>query len=375
MIDYIISSGLYRLFGYVFLALIVFGIILLISYFLRDKLIANLRYQRSFSEEGVYEGESLILTETIYNKNWLPLFFVNVEAYIYNQLIIDEYEPSPDKSMQYFLSRFHLMPFMQIKRRHKIVCSKRGVYELDTADIYYNKRMIYVNAPAKVYVYPKVIPFLSQSLTSRSLQGDAPTMRRLIHDPFSVSGIRDYTFGDPFNIINFKATAKSYHTGILSSSALKVNNRDFSSNRSLMVYLNFQLPTDETIPTPIYQEMMENGLSYASALIRESSYCGYRTGFAANCTTVSGALSVRFDIDGGETHLIGILRQMAEIHPSNGISVGAMLDHDIINSIRDTEIYFITVYLDDSIDQRLYRLGMNNSVTIIDLSPKDNYDN
>ncbi len=366
MIEYIISSGLYRIFGYFFLALLILVILAVISYFMRDRLIANLVYSRTFSEKGVYEGEEITMTETVYNKNWLPMFFVNVEAYIYGELEVAEYQKS-GRSMQYFLSRFHLMPFMQIKRKHKIICTKRGHYSLDTVDIYYQKRVKYLSSPLSVYVYPKVIDMPKSSYPLGILQGDCPTANRLIADPFSLAGIRDYNFSDPFNTINFKASAKNCFAGGMSASFLKVNQRDFCSSRTIMVYLNFQNLSDDSIPTDIYEKIMEDGLSYACSIVRQAIYEGYRVGFAANCRMADGELSARYSVESGEIHLLGILRTMAEIVPQAGVSITSVLDCDILNGLANSEVYFISLAADNAVEQRLFDLQKNNAVSVIPL--------
>ena len=48
-----------------------------------------------------------------------------------------------------------------------------------------------------------------------------------------VSGVREYTYSDPLNRINWKATAR---TG-----KFKVHNLDFTANPRLMIYLNVDI--------------------------------------------------------------------------------------------------------------------------------------
>lgn len=347
---------------------VVFSIAAILSVFvfillkIREKLMEKVVYRRSFSDVGAYEGEYVTLIETVYNPTPFPIFFVNIEGYIYNGIPMEEYEIDPNKAMQYYVSRFHLMPFMQIRRRHTIKCAKRGYYRLETVDIYYNKKVRYIDAPAEVYVYPRIIPLYETTQPTCDRQGDSFTRRWLIKDPFSLNGIRDYHFGDPFNSINFKATARSGRADI---SSLKVNNRDFCSSRTFMVYLNFQTDAEIPISTKSYEAMMELGLSFSSAIIREAAYNGYRAGFAANCFTVSGEDRIRFPIHSGENHLEEILKEMAKVRHKVGVSFFNLLDHDIKGGLNDTEIYIITPYVDETLDEQIanfHRFGNNVNV-------------
>jgi uncharacterized protein (DUF58 family) len=261
------------------------------------------------------------------------------------------------------------MPFMQIRRRHNIKCAKRGYYRLETVDIYYSKKVRYIDAPAEVYVYPRIVPLYESTEPTCDRQGDSFTRRWLIKDPFSLSGIRDYHFGDSFNSINFKATARS---GRMDMSSLKVNNRDFCSARTFMVYLNFQTDTEIPISTPSYEAMMELGLSFSSAIIREASYNGYRAGFAANCCTVSGDDRIRFAIESGEKHLEEILKEMAKVRHKVGVSFFSMLDHDIKGGLNDTEIYIITPYVNDMLDEQIANFHrFSNNVNVLQLEDEE----
>ena len=65
------------------------------------------------------------------------------------------------------------------------------------------------------------------------------SLRQVMLDPFSVSGIRDYTGSEPFNMINFKATAKACFRGFR---VLRSTNT--TAAPTFMLYLNFQTPED-----------------------------------------------------------------------------------------------------------------------------------
>ena len=331
--------------GWAVALMIVAGLLLLIlllillCYALRDRLIAAVTYTREFSEEGVYEGETVIMTETVTNPSFLPVFFLDVESYFYNGMRPESIVFEPRKAMQYFASRFHLWPYMQIKRRHTILCTERGFYQLETVDVFYSKRVRYITAPASLYVYPKVIPVEELPNPISSEQGDSITARRLLFDPFSVNGIRSYQFGDPFSAINFKATARS---GILGIDGIRVNSRDYCSGRTVMVFLNYQLSGDKPIPGHIYEPMMERGLSHAAALIREAFYRGYRAGFACNATLLTGETHIHYPIEGGDAHLTDILKDMAKVRTVVGISFHAMLSEPLKSGLTETEIFLLT---------------------------------
>ncbi len=338
---------------YAAIAAVILFVVIKLYLFLRRRAIERLRYSRAFSASGAYEGEGVVLTETIYNDSWFPLFFVNIEGFIYGDLKLTAYPAEPEGGMQYFISRFHLMPHMQTRRHHDIVCLHRGYFHLETVECRYQKRTKYFDAPAELYVYPRIVPYADVPYPTGSEQGEILSQRRLIADPFQFSGIRDYRFGDPFNSINFKASAKSGYMG-----GLRVNNREFAAARVFMVYLNFQTEQEESIPTRIYNDMMEYGLSLAAAIVREGATQGYRVGFASNCNLVTGENHLKFPIGSGMEHMEDIMREMAKVRPSAGISFTHLLETDMHIGMTHTELFVITPYLDERIAAQFSHLEM-----------------
>ncbi len=346
------------------IALIVFLLIRL--YFrLRTGHLDNIEYERHFSVEGVYEGEEVWLIETIRNRGFFPLLFVDVESYLPSDLRVTDYETGAGRP--YLLSRFQLMPYMQIRRRHKLKCIKRGYYSIATASIYDRGGAVPLNSPAELYVYPKVLPMELYRLAVGRMQGEYTSMRPLYSDPFSLSGIRDYRFGDTVSQINFKASARVPMSGS-SASPLKVNHRDFCASRRLMIYMDFHLPVGTIMTGEDYERRAERGLSFCSALMRDAIFTGYAVGFAANCKLPDGSMLLRFPPDSSESHLMEMMRTMAAMIPQDGASFAAMLEHDLVEGMTDTEVVIFCYVQGEEMLTRIAELErLGNSVKIVPL--------
>ena len=356
------------LYAFIIIAAIVLLALVYVTYcLLRAKALKKISYTRHFSEKGSYQGDEILLIETITNKSFLPLFFITIEYYIYNQLQYDGYELSRDENMQFATSRFFLiMPFMRIKRKHRIKLLKRGYYELDTITASCTKAERRISAPANVYVYPALIKTDDLPIPASTLQGDANSRTWLIKDPFSLSGIREYRFGDSFNSINFKATAKS---GKMGFEGIRVNNRDFCSNRNLMVYLNFQTDGNAPIAGYYYERLMEKGLSYSAAILRDAFDYGYRVGFSANSTLSTGETHIYYPMTQGAANYEEILRQMSLVTlVEGGSSFTSIIKNDIIRGLCDSEVLIISTYCNETIDgaaNQLRRFGNNVTVVLL----------
>ena len=322
------------------------GLLWLVYYLMRDKLIGRIKYERSFDEKGVFEGESCIFTETITNTGFMPLFGVRVESYFYKDLELDGMTVPSTEIMQYAESRFTLLPYMQIKRSHTVKCLKRGFYAFEAANLIFFGKEKFYTSPTEIYVYPKLVPLEIKSPAISSLQGDYTSRNRLIPDPFNQNGIRDYLPGDSFSMINFKATARSI-------SGIKVNNYNFSSSRTVLVFLNFQINPEQTVPTETFNSRMENGLAYAASMISEALENGNRVGFAANCTLVTGEKAICVSPQSSRVHLTSILQEMAMARIAEGVSFCSLLDRCVGGTVSETEIYILSTFENDEVLKRV----------------------
>lgn len=345
---------------YVYIIITVASIVLIFAcfkafYAVRKYQISELTYRRYFSLGGVFEGEGVTFYEEITNNTPLPLLFCDVESYIYGQLRLEGYSGTRTDDMQYFASRFNLAPYSKVRRSRKITAMKRGVYRLTTSCVYVRNTPYYLESPCEIYVYPKYRALGEYSSPINTSQGDAPTKRRLITDPFSLSGIRDYAPGDAFNMINFKATAKN-------AGKIKVNEREYSCGRIFTVFIDVTLP-DGGLEYEAYCNAVEDGLSFASSLIRKALSDGYKAGFGANCKTDTGERLQFFRPSSYNSTGEEILREMARIRIEESVSFNSLLS-ECLPLIQDGEVYVLTLRASRDTDSILksYKRRNNNVV-------------
>ena len=344
------------------LALIGFLLFLLFRA-LRIYSIDRIRYERHFSEECAFEGDSVELVETIWNPTPFFIFFADVESYFYNGLKIGEHSIGKGE-MRHFVSRYHLLPFEKVTKRISMTCVKRGYYKLTSVAIFRCGIERFIDSAAEIYVYPR-IEKQEDTISSAYSLGDALSRRRLITDPFSVSGIREYQSGDPFRSINFKASARFWCGG---NPRFVVNQYDACSNNKFYIYQNFHVPQNKGICFDEYEELMESGLKISASLLVKALDSGGLCAFSANCGMPDGRKKALFSLRGGERHKRDILKAMAMMRAMDGVSFASILSEDILHGVYNSEIFIITTFLDESISMQLSlfeRFG--NTVTIITL--------
>ncbi len=357
----------------IFIALLIaLGVFLLVLLYRKLKFhyIERLCYERAFSSESVYAGGSVQLIETIYNPTLFPLFFIDVQEYLFGGLWVDGARAEGAKTdVQEVISRFHLLPFMRVKRTHEVYCPKRGDYQIDSVRIYRRKEPYFTSAPARLYVYPALVDPVINSMPISCLLGEYTSQRRMITDPFSFAGIREYRFGDAMSSINYKATAKR---PVYSMTDIMVNSREYCTGRMFMIYLNFHILSESQVIADHYEEIMDYGLSVASAVLRQAIADGCKCGFSCNCKTEEGEGQIRYPMESSEEHQTEILRGMARIRPADGASIKRLLQMDIDEGLNNAEVIFITTYMDDEIDDRLRVMKQNtNAVAVVQISDDD----
>jgi hypothetical protein len=332
----------------------------------------------------VFAGEEIEMIDEISNNKLLPIPWLRLESKIDHNL---QFARKQDHSTEELREEFHrtlfsLLPYQKITRRHKISCLKRGYYELKTVSLTlgdvlgFGETFDRFNAKATVTVYPEIIPIEDIPLPSHSWLGDIMVRRWIIDDPFFIAGVREYSYGDSMNSVNWKATAR---TG-----SLQVSKRDYTADHHLMIYLNFD--ETEDIWMPIQNALLiEKGISYAASIAQQSISKGINTGFGCNSYLVEpfGEIiennvkeSVRIEPKNGKHQLTQLYDTMAKLSIDRSMSFNRFLLEDMNNRL-NTDILIITTLLTTNIQENIRLLELQgNKIEILMLTDQlDNYNN
>ena len=330
---------------------------------IKMRMISRLKYSREFSEHDVVEGDEIEIVETVYNPTLIPFFFLDIASYIDGNLYIEGHSRSEE--MQLVISRFHLLPFMKLTRHYKVKCLRRGHYRMESAAVLQKKATLEYSksfaVDSEVYVYPVTLPYEYSMNTLCYVHGGELSRNRFVTDPFSIVGIRDYAFGDPFNTINFKASAKCAYQG---TGCIKINRFEHNSDRLFMIYLNFQ-HTGEYAKTDAYEKRMEKAISACAKFVAEATDNGHRVGFAANCHSDSGENKIVFPILGGHYHSKDIMRSLASLRIDHASSFISLVETSMKNGLSMAEVFVISPCTDDHLEEAVGMLRRRNAVEVV----------
>lgn len=336
------------------LGAVVFGIYCI----LRAYAIKKLEYRRYFSEKGAFEGQEIYLIEEFVNYSFLPLFKVDVETHITTKLFLPGCVDGNEINQE-FISRFFVMPFTKIRRKHRVICQKRGFYTLESAKLTFMRIELYRESIAKLMVYPKELEIEAKSRINNCIQINSSSRRPLVRDVFSFARVREYQNGDSMNMVNQKATAKS--------GRIMVNESDYVLGRKILLYINFQ-PGDTGISVDVFYEIMEKAMEYCGYIAGEALRYGWQIGLGANCRMVTGEQSLRVPVGTDYITYMEILEGMAKARTFFGNSISYIMNEDIEGMLSNAEIFLFTTYMDESLESRIEALErQGNLVSVIDL--------
>lgn len=327
-------------------------------------------YSRRFSAPSCYAGDTVEMVEEIANAKPLPIMWLRTESTLDANLQFGaqlDMRVNQGTTSQHHKSLFTLLPYRRIRRRHAVLCLSRGVYRLgsvtmsagDPLGLRTAQRQFAVDA--ELTVYPRILPMADIPLPSRDWQGDLVVKRWIVEDPFLVSGVRSYRFGDPMNQIHWKATAR---TG-----KLQVYRRDFTSDHRLYIFVNVE--TSESMRGIVADTaLIERGISYAATLAADAVGKGLIVGFGHNAHSLDrsdGAVVVA--AAGGKAHLNALLETMARMELKHRFMFHDVIAADGRGAVERRDYLLITAHMSAGIAEQAARLRQaGHSVRVLLLS-------
>ncbi|MBR5288163.1 MAG: DUF58 domain-containing protein [Clostridia bacterium] len=261
----------------VMLALYVLSVFLLKAFALR-----GLVCTRTFRRSTVFEGEEDEMIEVVRNDRPMIVPWLRVESRVSPHIRLGTQENLNVSDFTHYCSLFFLMPYQQIRRRHKVKFLHRGQYDLGNASLTAGDLFGLIEAhreqemSAAVLVYPRLLDESELPTPLTMLMDEVVSRRQLLTDPFLVRGIRPYQMGDPVRDIHWPATARMNEP--------HVRLHDYAARSRLLVVLNFERKEGQWGDRLMEyeQEEIEREISIAATLCVRALDLGLSAGFAAN---------------------------------------------------------------------------------------------
>lgn len=179
--------------------------------------LAGVRCRQLIGTRRANFGDVIDVAIELVNLKPLPLTWLRVQTRVPRDLGIEggRTQTDPSKYFRDLVLVLALLPYERVIRRLRVHCSHRGEHQfgptsLESGD-YLGVLMAYGSGAQRdlVLVFPKVLPLEMGRLASDQLLGRDAVRRPFLADPMRVIGARRYQSGDPYRMVDWRATARA----------------------------------------------------------------------------------------------------------------------------------------------------------------------
>ena len=201
--------------------------------------------------------------------------------------------------------------YERLRWEYRLRCTKRGLYRIGPANIQSGDPFGFLSnvksepRQDSVVVYPQVVPLEELGIPAARPLGEVRGGIRIFQDPTRLAGMRDYERGDPFKIIDWKATAKAQQ--------LKV--RTFEPSTSTTVILVVAVDTRSPFWETFAPEVLERVLIAAASVARYATEKEYTLGLFTNDMPVPAGKTMAVPPGRKRDHLGLVLGALATVRP------------------------------------------------------------
>ena len=326
---------------------------------LRRIALRHLGCTRAFLKPAVFEGEESEMIEVVRNDRPVIIPWLRVESRISPYIRLGRQDNLHISDDTHCCSLFTLMPYQQIRRRHRVKFLRRGAYNLGNASLTAGDLLGLLEANREqemdvpVLVYPRLLEENEMPMPLAQMMNETVQRRQLMTDPFLFRGIRAYQMGDPVRDIHWPATARTGET--------QVRLHDYTAMNRLMVIINAEvkagqwgdrLADDE-------QDVMEYAISIAATLCMRALESGMSAGFAANMQLGSGGESAFFPPEADAAAGERLLAAFARLRLVRTVRFATFLE--TLEDCRGMDVILLSCYDNEELQAGLRRLRMNGS--------------
>ena len=330
--------------------------------------LAGLQCSRSFSRPAAFVGEEAELIEVVRNDRPLMIPWLRVESRISPYLKLGRQDNLHVSGEMYYSSLFTLLPWQQIRRRHRVKFLHRGLYDLGNASLtagdvlgmFTVSRDQQMSAP--VLVYPRLLDAREVPEPLARLVEEVVARRHLLTDPFLVRGIRPYQPGDPVRDIHWAATARTGEA--------QVRLHDYTAQLKLMVILNVERRAGQWGDTLMEyeQEDIERLISMAATICVQALRAGLPVGFATNMPRIGEPGSTVLPPSGGVAREEELLAAFARLRVVRTLAFPLFLQS--LEELSGLDMLVISRFDSQEIRSALESLERRNSIQLCVLGPE-----
>lgn len=326
-------------------------------------------YERRFSENRAFVGETVTLTLSLTNRKLLPLPWVRVEDQLplRTPLVEGSLGPSSRPNMGSLVSLASLGWYERVTWRHDLFCAERGVYHfgpatLRASDIFgLFERTVDDPGRDRLIVYPRVEPLERLGMPSKDPFGARRAPQPLFEDPVRTLGVRDYHPEDPLRRVHWKATARTQQ--------LQARVWEPTEARQLVVLLN--VATFERHWEGVLRDLMERTISVAASIAAQAFDERQIVGLVANAPSPQSDQELRVLPGRSPNQMRWILEALAMVTSFTTMPIERMVSNTSTRLAWGATLVVVTAVVGEPLQATLVRLRVaGRRVALVSLDKK-----
>lgn len=314
----------------------------------------QVRYSRAFSETRGFPGDEITLEITLENAKVLPLPWLEVEDEFPNELEFPgtDLDISTLPKVGLFRTIFSIRPYERVRRRYRIVCTRRGRHRfgpavLSTGDIFgFASSHQEFDVTDYLVVYPRVRPVTEFGLPAKQPFGDFKPLRRLIEDPLQISGVRPYVPGDAPKRIHWRASART----------AELQSKQYEPTADPVMAVFLDVNTFEHFWEGLNSDLLELAIEAAASIVAHGLDERRQVGLYVNAPLHGGERSVRISPSRHPDQLRRALEALALLIPHTGNRIEALIAAESRHIPRGATIVVVTGNVTKGLEETLARL-------------------
>lgn len=290
----------------------------------------KLKVSIGFEEKQVTEGETAVIEETLENRKWLPLPVVFLAFKISKYFVIPGESRGQAEDRYTSNELMSVMMNQRLRRRVEVLCTKRGVYNVEQASVTAKSLFLdeiyieQVTCDSEITVYPRMADAKRFQNLIQGAYGSQMLKKYMQEDPFLHRGVREYQSYDTMKGINWNATARTGN--------MKVNVLEHTANQDAVIYLNMQKES-----MSVHNEVLEEGIRLAKSFCALFSKQGIKSALYTNGTDGKNITPLNVEKSGiGLEYMSRVNEVLTHIHLDE---TGNVLVHG-----RNEELDFLELY-------------------------------
>ena len=345
----------------------------ILSYLFSRVALNQVFYSKKFSGNRFFVGEVVDMEVMISNKKPIPVPWVRIQDELSETFQVENTDVTNFIYNSYaktqVLKHFTSMRWYErIRWEYRLKCTRRGVFKIGPSKIESTEpfgmfgSVINYDSFDEIIVYPKMFSLDELVLPPLKPFGESSGGMQLIQDFSGPRGLREYTSGDKFSTINWKASAKLQK--------LHVNLYDPSSSHTIVVAV--AVDSLENFWSPGDVDIVENIMSMAASISHHALSNNYTVGLLSNDMQTQDSKAFIVSPGRGEYQLTKILESLANINP---LAYAPMSEHLIEVSrsfpMGSTVTICISYVNDDLLNSIQYLMNKGYLVVVLYLGKGD----